>query len=280
MQSKTLIIGSSGNVGKELAQILTGDGHAVALATSKKELSADQVHLDLVTGEGITAAFDGVDRAFFLAPPGYTNQHELIAPLVKAAKANDLKKVVLMTAMGVDAQPDLDLPLRRAEIILEESGVPYNIIRPNWFMQNFNSFWIAGILEHQTIFLPTGDAKGSFIDARDIAAVAAKLLLDSSRDNQAFDLTGSESLNHDEVAAIISEITGKKIVYEDITPQVMEKQLISAGLPQDYTNMLLGILEAFKQGFMAGITPHVGNILGRAPISFEQYAKDYRNAWV
>lgn len=275
--SKTLILGASGNVGSEIAKILKAKGEEVSLATSRNVEKEDQVYLNLATGEGLEDAFKNVDRAFLLAPPGYTNQDELLKPVIDLAKKHGLKKVVLMTAMGDDANPES--PMCKAELHLEASGLDYNIIRPNWFMQNFNTFWVHGILTSQKIFLPVGDAKGSFIDSRDIASVAAELLFNNTWNNRAFILTGEESLNHDDVASIISEVTGKNITFEDITPEVMRENLLGAGLPTDYTEFLLMILSFFKLGYSASITNSVKEITGKNPISFRQYAEDYKSSW-
>lgn len=275
--STILVVGSSGTVGQYLVKFLEKEGHKVVRATSKTELSDNQVHLNLVTRSGLDKAFDKVDKAFFLSPPGYTNQHELLIPLIDEAKKRNLQKVVLMTAMGADAVDEA--PMRQAEKYLEKSGLNYNIIRPNWFMQNFNSFWIQGILSQQKIFLPVGDAKGSFIDARDIAATAAKLLTTNNFDNQAFVLTGGESINHQEVAQIMSEVLGRKIEYVDVSSDEMRKALLQAGLPKDYTEFLLMILGFFKEGYSSVILDNVEKITGRRPYSFKQYVQDHRQSW-
>jgi uncharacterized protein YbjT (DUF2867 family) len=277
MTNKTLIIGASGNVGSEIGKILKEKGQKVALATSKEIKSDEQVHLNLISGEGLEKAFEGVDRAFLLAPPGYTNQDEILKPVIDLAKKNKLKKVVLMTAMGADANPDA--PMRKAEIELEKSGLNYNIIRPNWFMQNFNTFWIQGILSQQKIFLPVGKAKGSFIDTRDIASVAAELLFNDNFSNKAFNLTGKDVLDHDQVASIISNVTDKNISYQEISPEAMREGLLLAGLPADYTEFLLMILEFFKLGYSEQTTNSVKEITGKEPISFIQYAEDYKSSW-
>jgi uncharacterized protein YbjT (DUF2867 family) len=278
--AKILVIGSSGTVGSELFAQLSAAGHDVLKATSRAPSQPGQVHLNLLTGEGLDAAFDGVERAFLLAPPGHTNQDELLIPVVDAARAHGLGKVVLMSAMGADA--DDAAPLRKVELHLQGSGLAWNVIRPNWFMQNFNTFWIQGILEHGTIFLPVGAAKGSFIDARDIADVAAALLTADRPDlaNRAFDLTGSVALDHDQVAAILSRETGRTIGYQDIPPQDMLAGLLGAGLPKPYAEFLLVILGYFKAGYSERTTDAVQTITGHAPRTVEQYAKDYRSAWV
>jgi uncharacterized protein YbjT (DUF2867 family) len=276
--AKTLVIGANGTVGTELVRLLGAKGHQVLKATSKAVTDpAQEVHLNLATGAGLAQAFDGVEQAFVLCPPGYTNQDELLIPAIAAAKAKGVRKLVLMTAMGANA--DESAPLRKAEVHLIHSGLAYNIIRPNWFMQNFNTFWIQGILEQGKIFLPVAQAKGSFIDARDIAAVAAQLLSSETFANQEFDLTGSVALDHDAVAQVLSAETGKSIGYQDIPPESLRNGLLQAGVPAPYAEFLLLILSYFKAGYSERTTDAVQTILGRAPGTLAQYAKDYRSAW-
>jgi uncharacterized protein YbjT (DUF2867 family) len=275
--STILVVGASGTVGSELSRLLAEAGHTVRKATSRAPTAPDQVHLNLLTGEGRDAAFVGVDRAFFLAPPGHTRQDLLLNPLVDAARAQGVKKVVLMSAMGANA--DEAAPLRVAERYLEASGLAFNVIRPNWFMQNFNTFWIQGILQQGQIFLPVADAKGSFIDARDIASTAAELLVSDRFNGQAFDLTGAEALDHHQVAALLSQATGKAIGYTEIPPEAMREGLLAAGLPGDYADFLLVILGYFKAGYAERTTDAVQTITGRAPRTVAQYALDYKAAW-
>lgn len=276
--SKILIIGANGTVGSALSKELEKQGQTILKATSQKPKSTNEVHLNLVTKEGLDQALSQVEKIFVLSPPGHTNQHELIIPVIQKAQEYKIKKIVLMTAMGANAVEEA--PLRQAEIYLEKSGLTYNIIRPNWFMQNFNTFWMQGILQDHKIYLPVAEAKGSFIDARDIAAVAAKLLTTSQFDNQAFVLTGSEAYNHDQVAAMMSEVLGKTISFQDISPEQMREGLLAAGLPKDYTEFLLMILGYFKLGYSAAITDSVEKITGRKPIPFQQYVQDYKQHWL
>ena len=276
--STTLVIGSSGTVGAELVRLLFAQGHKVRSATSKPPVQADQVQLNLVTKQGLAKAFENVEQAFLMAPAGHTNQDELLNPLIDQARAQGLRKVILMTAMGANA--DEAAPMRKTERYLEGSGLAFNIIRPNWFMQNFHTYWIKGILEHGKIILPTGQAKGSFIDARDISAVAAKLLLRHDFDGRDFDLTGSVAMNHDQVAAILSRETGRNIGYQDIAPEDMLNALLDAQLPRAYAEFLILILGYFKAGYAERTTDAVQTITGNAPRSLEQYAKDFRSSWV
>lgn len=276
--SKILVIGANGTVGSELVRLLTSRGQSVVKASRRASTAPDQVQLDLVSGTGMEHAFDGTGRAFLLSPPGHVNQDELLIPVIDQAVRSGVEKIVLMTAMGANA--DEAAPLRKVELALERSGLAWNTIRPNWFMQNFHTYWVEGILRDAAIGLPVGDAKGSFIDARDIASVAAELLVSSAHDNQAFDLTGAVALDHHEVAAILSKETGRSIRFEDVSPEVMRGRLLNTGLPAAYADFLLMILGFFRAGYSERTTTAVQDITGRAPREFAAYARDHRQAWL
>jgi len=278
MKNETiLVIGASGVVGSEVVKNLKAAGHSIRTTTSKPSKDKNVVTVNLATGEGIRDAFEGVDRAFLMSPSGYGDQYQVLSPLIQESKRRGLKKVVLMSAFGANASEST--PLRRSEVELEKSGLKYNIVRPNWFMQNFNTFWVHGIRNESTIALPVGDAKTSFIDTRDIGAVIAKLLTSEKYDNRAFDLTGAQALSHAEVAEEISSALDKKIVFKDIEPSVLRAGLLSAGVPVDYTDFLLVIMNYLKLGYNSAVLPTVKELLGREPISFKQYTQDYKNAF-
>ena len=273
----TLVIGASGQIGVTLADLLAAQGQTVRRATSRAPSRPGDVQVDMATREGLAAALAGADQLFLMCPPGVANQHELLIPAIDAAQAAGVRKVLMLSAMGANA--DDSIPLRRAELHLERAGLAWNVIRPNWFMQNFHTFWLHGIQTQGQIFLPVGHAKGSFIDTRDIAAVAAKLLSSDDFVNAAHDLTGSESLDHTQVAAILSAAAGRTIGYTDIPQDAMRQGLLGAGLPADYAEFLLVILGAFKAGYSERITDGVQRITGKAPIRLEQYAQDFKAHW-
>ncbi|MCD6023187.1 MAG: NAD-dependent epimerase/dehydratase family protein [Fibrobacteria bacterium] len=275
--AQILIVGGSGTVGSEIVKTLKAEGHSVRVATSKPTTEAGKMHVNLLTGDGLDAAFEGVERAFFLSPGGYADQYAILAPLIAKAKEAKLKKVVLMTALGVEGAEGS--PMRRAELDLIASGIPYNIIRPSWFSQNFVNFWGYGIKTANTIALPVGDGKAAFIDSRDISAVAAKLLTDDSRNGQEYTLTGPQALTHTEVAKIIADATGKPVTFKDISPDELRPVLVGAGIPADYVELLLVLLSYIKAGYTGAVTNSVEEILGRKPRDFRSYAKEAADSW-
>ena len=110
--------------------------------------------------------------------------------------------------------------------------------------------------------------------------MAAELLLSDRFNGQDFDLTGAEALDHHQVAALLTQATGKAIGYTEIPPEAMREGLLAAGLPADYAEFLLTILGYFKAGYSERTTGAVQTITGRAPRTLAQYAADYKAAWV
>lgn len=277
MAKSFLIVGASGQVGSGVARFLREGGHAVRTTTGKPPQSPDQVRVDLLAGQGLDAAFKDVQGAFFMSPAGHLDQYAILSPLIRKAKEKGLEKVVLMTAQGADADPAS--PFRRAEVELEKSGLAYGIIRPSWFMQNFATYWLHDIRARGAIRLPAGSGKTAFIDTRDIAETAAALLTGERFANRAFVLTGPKPLDHGEVARILSAATGKEIGYQDITPAEFRHGLLAAGVPEGYADLLVLLVGFLKEGYVANATDGVQTILGRAPRSFEEFAKDYKATW-
>lgn len=281
---KIFVYGAAGLVGGLVTDKLLSKGHEVFAGSrhpekGEKKENLHWVPVDSLHPEKGLEILDRVDRAFFLSPGGYTNQYQILNPWVEKAKERKLGKIVLMSAIGVDHIPP-EVPFRKLEIAIETSGLPFTILRPNWFMQNFNTFWISGILKDRKIYFPAGDAKSSFIDARDIADSAVAALLNDMTNGKSYTLTGKEALTHGEVARKISESTGLVIDYVDISSNDFEKGLVEAGLPADYAAFLVIIANALKEGHTAPVHGSVRELTGKDPIGFDEYAKDYKRSWL
>ena len=281
---KVFVYGATGQIGSLIVDELLEAGNEVLAGTRHPEKQNQKpglkwVEVDAVKpGSGLNALAE-VDSAFLMSPPFHTDQHAVLNPWIQEAKKVGLKKVVLMTAVGVEMAPP-EAPFRKIELALIESGLPHNIIRPNWFMQNFNTFWVSGILAEKTIFFPGGNAKTAFIDVQDIADSAAVLLQSDEHNNKHFSLSGPESLTHTEVAKILSETTGIEIQYMDLSPEDFRSGLIGAGVPEDYSDLLVMLAGSLKEGHCAGLTDSVKTLVGRDPIRFADYAKAHKDSFL
>lgn len=272
MAGKILVLGATGNVGTPLVKALVAKGESVKAATrsGKAVAGAEGVVFDYADPATFGPAFEGVDRAYVMLPAGYVNATELLLPVIAAAAARKVK-VVFQSAIGVDA--DDDIPYRQVEIALEKSGTPYVILRPNWFSDNFHTYWKAGV-DHGTIAVAAGEGRSSFVDARDIAESAAAALTSTAFDGKAFVLTGPEAHSYAEAAKILSDVVGRPIAYQAVDDATFVGILTGAGVPADYADFLAAILYPVREGWTAPVTDAVKTLTGHAPRSLATYAAD------
>ncbi|WP_024281295.1 SDR family oxidoreductase [Xanthobacter sp. 126] len=272
MSGQILVFAANGNVGQPLVEALLAKGEQVKAASraGKAVGGAQGVAIDMDDPSTFADAFTGVDRLFLLAPTGSLDITGRLLPVIEAASARKVK-VVLMTALGVDA--DDAIPYRQVELALERSGTPFVIVRPNWFADNFHTFWKAGI-DHGVIAVPAADGKTSFIDARDIAESAAAALTTDRFDGKAFNLTGPEALTYGEAAAILSRVTGKPIAYTAVSDDAFVGILTGAGVPEPYARFLATLFHPVREGWTARVTGDVETLTGHAPRSLAIYARD------
>lgn len=277
MSGKILVLGATGHVGGPLVSRLVEMGESVKAASRKATpvQGAEAVRFEQSDPSTFPAAFEGVDRAFVLLPGGNMNVLELLTPVLEAAAARQVK-VVFQSVLGANA--DDSIPLRQAELVLERSGTPYVILRPNWFSDNFHTFWLAGIRQG-VIALPAGEGRTSFIDVRDIAASAAGALRSDEFNGQAFDLTGPLALGYSDAAAILSKVTGRTITYTPVTDDVFIENLAAAGVPRGYAAFLASIFHPVREGWTAVVTGDVKILSGEEPRSLEAYARDHAAAF-
>ncbi|HTV71030.1 MAG TPA: SDR family oxidoreductase [Rhizobiaceae bacterium] len=265
MSGKILVIGATGNVGAPLVSELLARGEKVKAATrsaaARVPAGAEAVRFDLDDPSTLEPALEEVDRIYALSPAGNVDPVTPLQPLIEAAAARGIK-VVLQTAIGVDA--DDNIPFRRLELLLERSGAPFVVLRPNWFTDNFATYWRAGV-EQGEIRVPAGNGKTSFIDTRDIAAAAAGALTSSAHDGKAFVLTGSESHDYAEAAVLLSNALGRRIVYQPVDGKTFVSEAAAGGVPQDYAELLAAIFHPVAEGWTAGVTDAVQTLSGKQP---------------
>lgn len=275
MSGKILVIGATGNVGAPLVAELLRRGEKVKAASrnaaARLPAGAEAVRLELADPSTLEAALVGIDRIYALAPAGSTDPLTPLKPVVEAAAARGIK-IVLQTAMGVDA--DDSIPFRRLELLLERSGAPFVILRPNWFTDNFATYWGAGVVEAGEIRLPAGEGKTSFIDARDIAAAAAGALTSNAHDGKAFVLTGPEALSYADAAELLSHALGRRVVYRAVDDRTFVTEAVAGGVPRDYAELLAAIFHPVAQGWTAAVTDSVEWLSGNPPRSVQASIAD------
>src|ERR1035437_4716440 len=285
MSKQILVIGVTGRVGGELVKLLVRNGESVRAATrnpstvsSRFHNTVDVVEFDYDRPQTFAPALAGVGKVFLIVRPGDNHSDTAAMPLIDLAKKVKVQHIVDITAMGVEQ--DETFMLRNLEKYIETSGIAYTHLRPNWFMQNFDSGpMFADIKATGALHLPADDAKISFIDVRDIAAVGFAALTEAHHTGRAYTLTGKESLNYYQVVEKLSRVAGKMISYIPISENIARETLLKAGIPIDLIERWTDFYRKVRQGLCSPISTDVESVLGRSPILFDQYAKDHAASW-
>ena len=289
MAGTILVTGATGTLGSEIVKQLSAKGETIkAAARSANDNSFENlngvqvVQLDYNKPDTLAAAFEGVDKLFLLTP-FQSNMVDLTSNLVSEAKNAKVIYIVKQSAMGADAEPGITPSRlhRQAERIIEESGIPFTFLRPNFFMQNFVNFYSHSIKTQGAFYAPAGDAKVSFVDIRDIAAVAVQSLItnDGKHKGKAYDITGGEALSYGQAAEILSKEVGKKVNYINVSDEDTRKGMKDIGMDEWTINSLIELFEITRAGYASTISPTVEQITGKKPISFSQFADDYEGAF-
>lgn len=279
-----LVIGATGNVGREVVKALHIVGTpARAAALNERDAAhvpveaAEVVFFEFGAPETYAPAFDGVKKLFLMRPPAIADVDTYIKPVIDYAAAHGVEQIAFLSLIGLEQRSYV--PHYKVEKLLAASGVSYTFLRPSFFMQNLDTTHRLDIVEHDDIFIPAGDARTAFIDVRDIGAVAAHVLTTPGHEDQAYDLTGQEALTYYQVADIFSEVLGRPITYSSPSLLRFAWRMKRRGHPWGYVAVTSALYFMTRRGSAETVTGEVRRLLARNPTSMRQYVEDYASAW-
>ncbi|MER7395322.1 ergot alkaloid biosynthesis protein [Streptomyces sp. NPDC000151] len=267
-----LVTGATGNTGTRLTARLVRDGHPVKAAGRKAApvAGAEPAAFDWFDRSTHDAVLEGV-RAVYLVPPvGAADPAAVMLPFLDRARRAGVRRAVLLSSSRIPAGgPATGVVHQALPDLFEE----WAVLRPSWFMQNFTGRHqhADSIRAEGRITTATGQGRVAFVDADDIAAVAAHALTDPVPHNTDWVLTGPQALSYDEVAAVLSEVTGRRVRHESVT----EEQMIARYLrevPEDFATMLARMDTLIAEGAEDRTTDAVEHVTGHRPRSFAEHA--------
>jgi uncharacterized protein YbjT (DUF2867 family) len=274
-----LITGASGTVGREVVKALSAGGTRIRAGyrTRPQNLPTgiDGVALDYDRPETIRPALAGVETLFLLSNTVVSEGN-----VVEEAKKAGVKRLVKLSVMNADKEQYTFARWHRAsEKHIESSGLAWTFLRPTGFMQNVINYMAGTIRGQGAIYSSAGDAAIAAIDARDIGAVAARVLTSAGHEGKAYELTGPAALTYDQVAEVLTRVVGKPVKYVRITPEQYKQAAVGAGTPEAYADALVDLERHYAKGGSSLVSPAVKQLTGRDPIPFEQFARDNAAAW-
>jgi len=282
---RVLVTGATGNIGRALVTQLKRDAaNLEVIAASPRGESVAQMPgraLNLLDPASTQAAMQGIDR-LFLVTPAHPDMEAMTTNAVKAAQSAGVQHIVRVSGAGADAASDIAIARLqgRCDQIVIDSGLAYTLLRPKNFMQNFTSF-LRDMIRSGTVYSSQGEGRVPFIDARDIAAVAARVLMaPDDHAGQAFTLTGPQALTNAEALAVISREIGRTVTLVPISEEQAISGMRQAGMPEPLVQAMSSLNRIIAAGWVAEVTDDVPRLLDRPATSWPDFVAEHRSVWL
>jgi uncharacterized protein YbjT (DUF2867 family) len=281
MAKTILVTGATGTVGSDVLRGLSRV--QVRAAVRDKEKSAalagpnvELVWFDYTKPETLGTASRGAD-AVFMVPPFSPDGVAESLEFLEAAREAGVKHVVKLSVIRSLGDTTVGKWHAAIDEALKKSGMAWTILLPGGFMQNF----VNGSAPRPdgNMYLPVGNAKVAYVDTRDIAAIAVKALTEPGHEGKEYTLTGPEDLSYTEMAAIMTEASGRQIRYVDVPPEAARQGMLAAHMPEWMVDIILEINAWAKASKGGEITTTVKDVLGRPAHTFREFARDYAGRW-
>lgn len=258
------IAGGTGKTGRRVAQQLEARGVPVRIGSRSAEIP-----FDWERPEGWEAALRGSSAIYAAYAPDVCVPGAVAAieQFVRIAKQSGVERIVFLSGRG---EPEAE----EAETVVQVSGLDWTIVRCAWFMQNFSeNYFVDGILAGE-VALPIGNVGEPFVDADDIAEVAATALTEPGHIGQLYELTGPRTLTFAEAVAEIAGVTGRPIEYVQLDQDTFDAALRDMDAPEDIIWLLRYLFTTVLDGRNSWLTDGVQRALGREPRDFRDYARE------
>ena len=279
-----LITGASGTVGREVARRLAGKAPVRLASRDPGRAGADivpegaeAVRFDFRDPSCFADALRGVRRVFLLRPPRLARPRRDFGPFLSAMQGFGVEAVAFLSVRGAGENPLL--PHRGIERMLEASGLAWTHLRPNDFMQNFATVHRADIRDRGEIWAPAGSGRTSFVDVRDVAEAAVRVLTEPGHERRAYTLTGSDALDMWEAAGVFSEVLGRRVVYRNPGVLAFLRHVRAGGRPASLGLVMTGVYTVARLGWAAGVSPELERLTGRPPTGLRGFVEDHARLW-
>ena len=282
-----LVTGATGSFGKAAIDFLIKKNIPVAeiAALARNEEKAKELierGIEVRLGDydnyaSLIKAFKGIDKLLFVAGSDIFDRGKQHVSIINAAKESGVKHIFYTSfernhesessPIAIIAKSHIDTDQN-----IKKSGLTYTILRNGLYVDMLPMFMGEKVLE-TGVFLPAGEGKASFTSRVDLAEAAVNILIGNGHENKEYVLTNVDNYSFDDVAKILSEISGKKVQYTSPSKEVYKETVLNAGVPAEYADIITDFCESIKQGEFYTTKTDIQNILGRKPMSLGEYLK-------
>lgn len=276
-----LVTGATGTVGRAVVGLLSEAGAAVAAVTRTPGDAAPPPNVRVVRADPsrpdtLEDAMPGVGSV--LVSPRAVGRG--LTGLLDLAARHGVERVVLLSAITVAhpaGRPEFARDFAAAEEAVAASGLPHTFLRCADFAANALA-WAPQVRSTGVVRGAYAGAATSPVHERDIAAVAVRALTGPGHEGRAYALTGPESLDQPDKAALIGAAIGRRVRFEELPPERVRAMMLDQGLAPEVPERLLGSLADYAEN-PGPTTDTVRQVLGRPALTFGEWAGHHAAAF-
>ena len=268
-----VVTGATGHLGRLAVESLLAKGVAPAdiVAGGRSidklaDLAAQGVKvvpLDYTKPETLDAAFAGAEQVLLISASEPGNRVALHAAAIDAAKRAGVAHLVYTSAPKATTSELVLAPEHKAtEELIAASGIPATILRNGWYTENYANT-VEQARRTGEIVASVGAGRVSSASRKDYAEAAAAVLTDPATRGSVYELSGDTAWDYNEFAATVAELTGRPVVFRDVTPEEHAAILTSAGLDAGTAGFVVALDQNTKAGLLGETSGDLGRLIGR-----------------
>lgn len=255
---------------KEIVAIVRNPAKAEALG--KQGLIVRQG--DYNDQAALTQALAGVEKLLLISSSEVGQRAAQHRNVINAAKAAGVKFIAYTSLLHADTSPlGLHVEHVETEKLLAESGIPYALLRNGWYSENYLASAPAA-LAHGVFIGAAGEGKIASATRADYAAAAARVISEEGHAGKVYELAGDKAWTLSELAALLSEASGKKVVYQNLSEADFAAALKGAGLPDGLAEMLADSDIGASKGGLFDDSQTLSKLIGRPTTSIADSVND------
>ncbi|GER23627.1 NAD(P)-dependent oxidoreductase [Zafaria cholistanensis] len=267
------VTGATGHLGRLAIESLLASGIPAAEITAigrNPEKLAQLAALGVRTARAsfddpsaLEAAFAGADAVLLVSGTEVGQRVRQHTNAIDAAVKAGAGRIVYTSVLGGDPEKLVLAPEHVAtEQAILASGLPYTILRNGWYNENYAQT-LAQAAQTGVVIGSAGDGRVASAARRDYAEAAAAVLAGTGHQNKTYELSGDTAWDYRTLAAVLTQITGREVVYRDLSPEEHRAALLEAGLDEGTAGFLTALDAGIRAGALELATGDLSRLIGR-----------------
>lgn len=284
LMNRILITGATGHLGGATLNALlkrVPSEQLVALARDPNAFASTAADVEVRQGDyfdpsSLAQAFEGIERVLLVSTVAFSDRLPQHLNVIHAAKQAGVRHLVYTSIQRNESRP-YNIPMvTESDIATEEalrqSGLDFTILQNCFYLESLLPV-LGGEVLTEGVRVPAGAGRASLASLVDLGEANAVVLTEAGHEGKTYTLGGREAFSFDDVAQVLSLVSGKTVAYTDVSVSEFIATKVAQGFPEPVASFLAEWMQAIKAGSFEEVTGDLERLIGRAPVSYSDYLR-------